>query len=281
MGLHVGRFGLINESTCRSWSISDDTSPKRWLTSQTAGGSARTAGVRSWSGSANFYGGTPPVMPNEVISFEGLTAPDDDVEGNAGVHYSGSARVSSVEITWSFLGDDIILMNTVNFAGHLALTVGSDTIADATTPEVYPVALCPIKWDTAGANTLANWTQCVLTVTADIKPYVNSDTVVAGVIWTGQEMGNIDWAASITVQDTARTGLPVIGNDYDWELYQDATDYWDLQQGHVASYSGITVDRETGNIVEATINVMMSGHDLTSVGRIRRPGDVADWWPGV
>lgn len=294
MSVHSGKWGVVNgASTVRNWSINDTHTPQTYVASNTRFGTGRRRGIEDWNGNYAFYGHTPPVMPGETFTFLGYTAPDDDVSGN-GNRYTGSALVENVQINWNWQGGEI-LNGVVNFQGNLALTheeSGAD-IDDLTVPTVPPIADTRImylqdgfwkSWDTlVSAN---------LTITSALQTYVNSGTIVIDGstkrIWTGRKCGPIDWSLQVTDQDVQRSNLFTKGEIVGIRLYVSVTQYWQLMWGQVQEFTGITVDRETGAIIQKTvpINASMMDPDAgtydASVGSIRRPADSASnpWWPG-
>jgi len=287
MGVHSGKFGYVNGvDTVGNWGIAETNAPARAIASNTKFAPARREGVLSWTGSYKKYGGIPLHMPGDVFSFQGYTAPDNDVGGTAGVIYSGNAMVNQVAISFDWTTGAII-SHVVNFEGHLALSRTSGVMSDATTPDLPPIAQSAgIKWisglgDITSPFSLANIAQATLTFTSQNQPYVNSSTVIGGRIWTGRKMGPIDWNMACTVQDNVRgtSGLPEVGDDIKIRVYIDDTLFWEIWWGQVRDYTGMSIDRESGNIITATMNL-----DLNAIftdgteGKIVTPTPTT-WWP--
>lgn len=292
MSAHSGKFGVVNgASTVRNWTLNDVSTPQRFVASNTKEGSGRVAGVRDWTGNYASYGGKPVVMPGEYFAWQGYTAPDDDISGNPGTVYSGTAIVESILVNWNWQTGEII-NHVVNFGGHGALAADDATvaIADATFPDAPEICgrkllYCPLAGcGSVGSQSDCNleWPQIVsiaLTISSDVVTSVNSSTDC----WTERFAGPIDWTAAIVEEETQREGLPGIDVGLDVELciFVKPTEHWHLKWGHVRDFSGITIDMETGAITSRTVNLDMNGFDQVgqAVGLITQPGEVTDWWP--
>lgn len=287
MGVFSGKFGHVDgQSTVRNWTINQPSTPPSFAASNTQGGMGRRGGVRDWTGQFSNYGATPTVMPGDSFTFTGYTAPDGGTPGGSGEVLTGAALVDSVVITWNWQNGEII-GHQVNFGGHLALTEQSSSVSvDSSQPDVPTFNGTKIKMSTdefvGMEEEIPNLTSATLTITAENQTYVNSDTVVSGVTWTGRKAGNIDWTLAMNQEDNAKqgsTGIPTIGSRYNFRLFDDATSYWDLLWGHVVDFTNLNVDRETGAIISRTINVAMDGFDGTSTGKITLPGAGSNFWP--
>lgn len=289
MGLHSGKFGVINgHSTVRNWTVEDAQDSKTYVASNTKFGTGRRASVESWSGSFGIYGHTPQVMPGDDFSFIGFTAPDSDVLGGSGMRYSGTARVAQVQVNWGWQGGEI-LNAQVNFNGHLALTaaVGA-AISDLTVPRVPSVIGTRIDYSLNDVDWV-EWTNLVtaqLTLSCALQSFVNSSTVVGGRLWTGQKPGPVDWTLAVTEQDNRRS-LFEKGDVISLRLYVNDTEYYELKWAHVQNFTGLTVDVETGAIMQQTVNLGMDGfdpdettYDPDSIGHVILP-DLTQWWPST
>lgn len=286
MGIHSGKFGVLDGvSTVRNWAINDSMSPQEYVASNTLFGKGRRTGPEEWNGSYGHYGHTPEVMPGELFSFLGYTAPNDDVTG-AGLTYEGQAVVENVQLSWNWGAAEILGLVT-NYKGHLALTINptGDEQHDVTIPTVYQPAGTRIEYSTDG-NTfveLENLLSAQLTISCTLLEYLNSSTAVAGRLWKGQKSGIIDWNASIVQQDNQRSSFDK-GDSLVWRFYVTDVLYWELKWGKVGEFTGLTVDRETGAIMQQTINVAMDGFDpaagdyTAATGHVLKPGG-DQFWP--
>lgn len=273
MGVHSGRFGVIDGvHTVRNWNLTDQQTTARYVASNTKFGTGRKKGVRSWSGSFAGFGGQPVLLPGDFATFNGYTAPDDDVSGN-GECYSGQIYVPTVSITWNWASGELLSW-TANFVGHLALTRSTDEFEDLTAPDPEPVCGTKILYPT---TQWTNVTQAVLNLQCPNVAYVNSDTIVSGTCWTGQKQGIFDWNLAVTEQNNGRQSALEVGTDVKLRLFIDATTFWRLTWGHVAGYSGLTVDRQTGAIIQQTVNIEKNGFLAGDTGVVQAP-DGTVWW---
>ena len=281
MSVESGRLGLVNgESTVRQWNISRQGNPVSGIASNTRSGTVRRPGVNDWSGSFNNYGGVPLKLPGDTFTFDGYTAPDSGTGGTAGDVWSGNAIVDSIAMTWNWASGEMLSYVT-NFSGNGELTVGTDTHSDSTDPAIF--IPCGTKIDYGASASETEWdnlVQAVLTITAANVAFANSSTVASGSCWTQRKAGPIDWTLAVTEQNNA--GLPSaidIEESERFRLWVDSSDYWELEWGIVGDFSGLDVNRESGAIIQRTVNISMDGHDGSSLGKIVLPGASTPWWP--
>ena len=285
MGLHGGRYGLVNgASTVREWSINDSMQAAEIVASNTAFGKHRVPGVQSWSGSFRAFGIQPPVMPGSSFSFQGYEAPDNDGYG-AGETYEGTALVKQFQLMLNYQGGEPVNYQC-DFDGHLALSPMSSIAPplDASVPAVYPIApalgveIAPSP-GFSSYSALPNIAQATLTVSNALVPYVNSSTVVSDELWTGQKAGVFDWSLQIVQQDVDRTTLNK-GDQVAVKLFVDGTHFWLLKYGIVQEFTGIVVNRETGAIIQQTIPILMAGVKNAdgSLGTITAPDTTTVVW---
>jgi len=231
MAVHSGKFATVGSmSTTKGWTVSETSSPAKFVTSNLQNGAGRTKGVFDWTGTVNGLGGDAPHMPGETFTFTGYTAPDNNVSGS-GQQISGQAIVESITINWDFATSEPLNW-TLNFGGHLGWTWAAGTTTD-TTDVVAPV---PCGLDIVnGSDTLTDVTTVALTITNELQTYVNSSTYSGGTCYTGRKSGNMDWTCAITQQDNLRgvANAPGIGTNNILKLYTSSTDYWYLSWGHI------------------------------------------------
>lgn len=274
MGVHSGKFAVVNGmSTVRNWNVSDLITNPRYVASNTLGGSGRVSGIQDWNGSFGFYGAVPPVMPGEIFSFLGYTAPNDDISGSNGQRGSGDAIVDNIAIVFNWQNGEII-SGTVNFSGDGALAWASGAaITDATAPDVP--SICGVKIelsdDDAAFTELANLSQATLTISAANVSYVNSSTAC----WTKRKAGPLDWNLSLTLDDDV---FLVKGANKVVRVYIDATTFYKLKWGKMKDINGITANIETGDIIRHTAMFEMNGFVAGVAGQIVLP-DASVFWP--
>lgn len=278
MGTRGGKLGAVNgQSTVRNWTISDDKTNPQFRASNTKAGTGRRAGINMWSGGFAGYGGNPVLMPAEVFTFLGYTAPDNGVSG-AGERYSGEAIIDSLAVNWNWQGGELI-NNTYAFSGHLGLTVASGAVVtDATIPAIDTICGVIFEYSLDGVawEEIENLASATLNITAVNQGYVNSSTNCN----TGRQSGPIDWTLSMVQQEVVRGLYPFDkGDNIQIRAYINDTDFWLLKWGLVKNFTGITVDVEANTIIQRTINVEMNGFVGGAVGNITKPGAGAAWWP--
>lgn len=277
-----GKYAVVNGiDTMRNVSIDEQSTPARAVASNTRQGVVRRHGIRSWSGTANRFGGMPILMPGDFFAFAAHLAPDSSVEGTVGPRYDGNAVVSQLQHNWSWQ-DGQMQSQQYTFAGHLALTPSDNGVAltDVTTPDIKEVCGTKIQYQESSGGA---WTQVPALLTAQlmlsvaISPYVNSDTEC----WTGQMAGApVDWTVSLTQQDMRRGLQFDVPDDIGLRMFIDDVLYWELLWGHVVSIGGITADRETGAILQRTINIAMDAMSGIALGHVLLPNvGNTEWWP--
>lgn len=292
-GPYSGKFGVVNGiETVRDWSINDGHTPNIFSASNTLWGVSQARGVEFWDGSFNHYGHTPVVLPGELFQFIGYGAPTNHYSGN-GWRYVGNAMCESAVVTWDW-GAGGILSVVENYKGHLNLTeqgsVGA-SVSDQSVPTIPHVACTRIDYSADGSawTTWDNLVQAVLTLTCELQEYVNSSTVVddSGTcrIWKGFRPGRVLWTLAVTEQDMDRS-IFAKGDVLQFRLYVNDTDFYLLKWGMVNDFTGIQVNRETGAIVQQTVNIGMHGFDTSagsygaSTGSVLLPS-TEQWWPDL
>lgn len=282
MTILSGRHAVVNGvSSVRNWTINNTQTAAKFVASNTLLGTGRRKAVRSWTGSFGGYGGVPTVLPLSSFSFAGYCGPTDGVSGN-GITYSGTALVDSLTITWDW-NAGAILSWVCNFSGHLALTKASASHSDTTDPEVPGSCGTKITYSDAGEDPedieWPNLVTATLTLNSPSIPYVNSSTIVSGACWTGRKAGIFDWTLAVTEQNDDRIAALEIGEDKALKLWIDDTDYWVLNWGHIEGYSGLQSNRETGAIIQRTVNLSMNGFLDGDTGAVTLPGAMSNLWP--
>jgi len=277
-----GQFAAVNGHVgVRQWSIDEITEPARYRASHFRNGTQRVAGIKDFTGSFTQELPHPAstVMPGELFQFQGYTGPGTSVYGaNGRVYDSGAsgAIVDQVTITWSWSPGEPSIQTVVNFsnASSTGLTDSSTTaIADAGTEILPTICDLQIKTGTGVGTVWTNWTQAVLTISANNPSTVNASTSC----WRIRKPGPIDWTLSVTEDDDEQK--LTIGTDYRILLYTSATEYWELLWGHLEGYTGLNVDIDSGAIISKTANFGMVSHNGTTLGSITLPGAGAAWWP--
>jgi len=290
-GPYSGVAGSVNGiSTVQDWSITDGHTPQEYSASNTLFGMGAVPGIEFWEGGYNHYGHTPVVLPGQQFYFIGYGAPLNNVSGS-GWRYAGSALCNQAVINWNWASGAIIAVQE-SFKGHLDLVEQGDTgsqILDESIPTVPKIACTKIEYS-LDDSTFVEWDNLVsasLTLTNELQDYINSSTVVddAGTcrIWTGRRRGRYNWTLAVTEQDVRRD-LFSKGQVLMLRLYVTSSLYYELKWGMMRDVTGIQVNRQTGAIVQQTVNFSMCGMDTdagsyaAATGHVLMPGG-EQWWP--
>lgn len=284
MGVFTGSLGAINGiNNIRNWSVEETSDAKVAVTSATRGGTARSKGVRSWSGSASIYGCAPPVMPGDMFSFVGYRNSATDVVNAAGIRTTGSVMIESIVMNWNWNTNDI-LNTVINFVGSGPVTHASGVAVVDSSSAVFEGACPNLPQIALGATPtvfaeIPDVLSASLTISNPSKPIVSSSTNC----WTQRKKGAaVDYTLSIVQYN--ETGLAPIAmrDDCVIKLLNSATanDFWELKWCHLLGITGVTVDRETGNPIQQTLNFGMNTFAYGEQGFIKRPGGTT-WWTSV
>ena len=221
--------------------------------------------------------GLPPIKPFELFAFKGYTAPDDEVYGSDGVTVEGNVFAQNIVVNMNWEGNEDVNCS-VDFLFDQGFTIGTGFYEDKGPPLAASICPCKIEFGDQGSEVeIENITTATLTFTIDMLEYINSSTNCN----TGRKAGPIDWTLDITVQKNTRQ-IP-IQSDERLKVWINATQYFVLEFGHLASYTTLDQNIETGEIITQTMNWMMQAHkqsDLATIGAIYWPDDPATpIWP--
>jgi len=282
MGVHSGKFGVVNGiNRVLNWSLDETQEAQRHVTSATKGGSGRVPGVKDFSGTFTGLNGKPIVMPGDFFQFQGFTAPDNDTWGGDGVIWQSTASgaiIDQVAITWDWT-TGLLISADYSFSGSGPLSKDTGNLAD--TSEECPLSTLGGKieigvTEQATAEVL-DVTTFTLTYLAENASFANSGTNS----WMERKPGPIDWTASMEVENNDRSASMVLGGNYVIKAFIDAADYHLLEWANVIDFTGLTVNRDTGDIIAHTVNFGMNGCLAGNTGRIILPGEVTAWWPAA
>lgn len=284
MGVFTGDLGAITGiSNVRNWTIEDNSDAKVVVSSATRRGTARKGGIRSWNGSVSIYGCDPAYMPGDIFAFVGYRAPTTGVRGTNGIRSSGNVIVDSVQMNWNWNTNDV-LNTVINFSGSGPLVhadgaaVLDATIFDEPTPCGTTVRWAlPAELDVAESTVLPDVVSAQLNITRANLAVVSSSTAC----WTERKPGPaIDFTLAITQYNQTGLGPVALKEDATIWLPSSAIEDWELAWAHLTGITGVTVDNETGAVIQQTLNFAMQATYNGTIGHIERPGAVA-WWPST
>ena len=273
-----GRYGVANGITAlRNWTINDNGTLAAYVNSATAIGQGSQPGVSSWTGGYSNHGHTPPVLPGELFTFEGYTAPDDGIFGNVGYKYAGNAIVDSVAINWDWTSGTVI-ENQTSFLGveNITPSPGGYPWTDPGSDDPPPVCGTKIEYSVDGST----WTeldhimQASLQITNNVQSYVNSTTNCG----TGRRAGTVNFNCSIVLQDTYFGGGLTKFGIYQFRMYVNDTEFWLLKWARVQEFTGLQVSPETGAIIQHSVSLGMSARKSGVLGSIKAPGASSSYW---
>jgi len=122
-------------------------------------------------------------------------------------------------------------------------------------------------------------------------PYSNSCTYNAPkkAMSRKRESGPVDWNLAVVSDDVTfyNLGTFPVGSYVLVKLYVTTTLYYELWYGIIESYTDFTVNRETGELISYTMNILMAADKDGTMpgspvdGKIVLPGIVTPWWPAT
>lgn len=250
-----GKWGNVDGvENVRNWSLTKTSAPKSYNHSGLNKGTGRKPGTKDWSGSYATYSniGFHLARVGTLVSFLGYTGPTNGVSG-AGKKYGGNILLNTCAVNWNWESNDLV-QSTQNFGGNGALTETSATTTELNA-ESFAASQTPgfFMGDGDATDAICGIKNATFNLLVPEKTFVNSCTEG----WTGRRAGaGLDCNLSITMDGTGVQedfGLEV-GEETKMSLYISDTDYIYVNAMHLREISGITIDRETGNIIGYTAN---------------------------
>lgn len=249
-----GVGGAIDGSgTVRKWTMVASAAAIKWVASGSKQGASRVAGPRDWSGTYDAYGFLPARMPGDAFTFTGSF---DATNG-----WTGPAIVDSVTINWNHETGDPI-SHTVAFSSNGAVTLGAAAATDVTVPEAPPSVGCILKAATPDPGVYAeilDIRSATLTITRENTPYSSSSTVDGGEARTKRVAGPWDFTFSYSLYEGDPALLIEPNAVRQFQVFVNATLFWELKWARAVDLSDVEVDHETGALIGATQNFEMEG----------------------
>lgn len=293
MGATSGKWGVVHIdgtpfTTCGNWMVNNLADTKPFVASNTKGGTGRRLGWVDWNGKLEQYTGKPGVMPGEIFNFIGYIGPRAGTPGAVGPTVSGIAICDNIAMTINWeTGDIISTVTTFSGAGELISDQADSTLADTTAPDAPSSLYAKVVLAAYTSGTLTYENVCaknaVLTITAanlEIRDSCNAPFV-------SRAGGNIDWTLALLLDEADPSTLPLqmTPNNYvAVQIFTDIVNFWDLKWGLVKDYNNFLVERNTGKIIDYTVDIEMSvdaGSLVGFSGAIILPGETIPWFPVV
>jgi len=256
MGVIAGINGLLNGvALFQQFSVTSTADLKELVHAGTGiGGKQRIIGVKDWNGTYNSYGHTPEFFPGDVLTFLG------SIDGLVGL--SGPALVTQQVITIP-VGSNDPPSHVGSFRGTGAL-LRTDAVVVEPSASIPPgsagicVKLADIDTDGADIDFTSedNTHNIVITLSIEEKEYVDCSTNGLMSIIEG------GWDASVNydryVDDFA--DLPEEGSPHYVRVPTTSVGdvFYEFQYMRVGELSNMQVNRETGDLVGASVPLLMS-----------------------
>lgn len=268
MGVISGKRAVMaSVGSLRRWTIRRNIDPKSAYASSTDGMPIVVVGNKDWSGSAEFYGYTPAIMPGAGFTFQGN--PDT---GTTGI-WTGTAIVDSISVSIPVESGEPI-SGVINFSGNGELTTSTATISDATSPTMYPSKSRAVLF--AGTD-VANVVQMDFTISAANQQYATGGSSgTSGII--KRVAGNLSASGSFRVKEGLPSAVLAYGTFDILKYYVTASLFWEFKYAVIGGndHQG---ERESGAIPTYTYDWTYSGfsEDGATKGYIKNPATTAFW----
>ncbi len=275
MSVLTGITGAVDSvHTVGRWDVNSSADLAAVIASNTKAGRLHLAGNKDWAGSYKAFGHTPQKMPGDSFTFTGKM---DTKAGPTVIGVEGLALVDQVVIVID-VEAGLPIVHDVTFSADGALTyLDSYTdFSDTVVPD--PPSSIGAKIETAEAIATPVFTEIIdfrtatLTITRENVAYVSAAT--AG--QTRRKLGNFNIELSFAIYEADSTKLIVPNAIKHIKLWVNATEFWELKWMRFGDLSDIEVNRETGDIIGATLNALMHGFAQVPAGSAAVEGFVKD-----
>ena len=266
MGVISGYNAAVNgQSTARGWSIDWRKGVPEARAKNTALSPVVLSGNDDWSGSFEFYGVVPSVMPGTSFTFTG----DTGAPGS----FSGTAMMESMTLNVDVENGGII-SGTASFAANgTTLTAGTTAVSDSSAPDLNSAVNLDLKWGGAAGTARAGLRSYTFTLTRELKPYVVAGTngltarIAAGISMSGS------WTEfeGLPAQLVAPGTLDLLA------MYVTGSTYYEVKYAKIVSVN-TDPNAESGDLVSATTNWVFSGYSGSTQGYIKLPS-TSNYWP--
>jgi hypothetical protein len=270
------RSRLDGVPTFRKATINPKSNLQELVHAGTKGGRQRIIGIKDWDGTYEEYGMVPTWFPGDSVTVTG------SLDGSEGVE--GDAIVTQTVITIP-ISDKTppTIVGTFRGVGALSLD-DSSAVALPSAQDIPEVAnLCVLLAELSGSpsySAQANTNEIVITLTADAQEY--HDCGSSG--WMESTEGL--WDAEVVYKRRCKPSeLPTWGGAYHVRVPIDAaaSEYYQFEYMRVGDFSDITLDRETGELLNISIPLSMSmiesvGGSATIGTGVTKP-DTTVWRP--
>jgi hypothetical protein len=243
------------------------------------GGRQRRPGIKDWNATYNSYGPNPEYWPGDEVPFLG------SIDGLVGL--SGDCMVIQQAITWTPEGN-LPITHVGSVVGMGPLTRGSAVVAepspsDPDMSDQVCVELTAVNIDTPTWVKEEDTRQ--ITLTYSVAPLEYSSCSTLGTVKREDALWDVALSYDVYTDDFAL--LPDEGEPYGVriESFFGSGVYHLLNWMRVQDLTNMMVNRQTGELVGATVNMMSSVSELVgattpteTLGEYQKPGGTV-WRP--
>lgn len=281
MGVIAGIGGLLEGvSQFQQFSVTSTANLQEFVHAGSGkGGRQRRKGILDWNGTYNSYGHTPDYWPGDVVAFLG------SIDGAVGL--SGQCFITQQAITWTPEGN-LPITHVGTFVGDGPLTRGDAVVAEPplSEPDMSDqvcVELSAIDID-APAWVKEEDTRTI-TLTYSVTPNEYSSCSTQGNMRRNDALWDVALTYDVYCDDFAI--LPAEGEPFSArvETLFGSGAYHEMNYMRVSELSNMLVNRETGELVGATVNMMASAVEevgsstpTMTLGSYKKP-DTTIWRP--
>lgn len=265
-----GLNAAINGVTCIGRFVLDEPSQDNAVACSDSGGAeVLSDSNKDWRAVIIAYGHTPPVLPNDLLTFSGV---DSDGEGWQSAANGSIARSAQI-FCRSQVSDQFFYQLLIE--GNGALTRGTYSVPATTVPSPSSSITCGITVGSTALPGIGDWD--LLLEAALAEPVWPADS--GG--WAKRSPGNLRATLTFDQFPDAVTDTPALQADAAYKAYVTPTTFWELQWMRVLNRSTKVVVRNERNEPETIVarSVARWNSAVGGVqGHIKKPS-TATYWP--
>ena len=251
---------VVGQQTVNSFTIDRKRDAKTWVSSGAAGMESQIPGNTDWSGSIDFNGFLPAVLPGSGFTFTGQT--------DTGKWYTGTAIMESMTVNVN-PGTAEVIKTSCKFAANGALSAATGSAkTDVAAPSVYSSISCGATWGTSVPHAINDVQSWSFTMSCALKPYNSADTGAQTLRKAGNKSGSVTVSALMgdpaTFNTTTGEGIITPGDVQRLQLFcTPAALNWDLKYCQLES-AGQNVNVESADLQVVNYSFKFSGFGLVT-----------------
>jgi len=239
------------------------------------GGRQRRPGIKDWNASYNSYGHTPDYWPGDPITFTG------SIDGAVGI--AGPALVITQAITWTPEGN-LPITHVGNVSATGLLVRGAAVVAEPapSEPAMSDQVCVQLATDFATPVYVKEEDCRTITLTLSVQPNEYSSCSTGGTMGRVNSLWDVALTYDVYTDDFAL--LPDEGEPYavEIETVLGSANTYNLDWMRVSELSNLLTNRQTGELVGATVNMVASSVEnvtaTPTIGQFLKP-DASVWMP--